>query len=725
MEQGLAPMIPEELKARNQWLPWVRHEKRGKVPVTANGAWCDAHDSLNWHDYETAEMHGRRFAGVAFVISAVDPYTGVDLDNCLEDGKLRPWAAEILARFDGVTYAEISPSGTGIKLTTRARKPGNASCAHTFASDRQKLECYDNRRFWTVTGNLYSDYREIGDGQAAVNWLCEKYLSPARPQVKTTAPTADRIARYMATIEPAISGCNGHGKTFYAACKLVIGYGLTPDAAFPYLAAWNDTCVPPWNEKELWHKLHSADQQGGERGNLLREDGWLEPDLSGVDLSGILNPPPAEPAEPAGPPAEKSEESLPRELLDVPGLIGDIMRWNLETSSCPQPQLAFGAAMALVGTITGRKVRDYRDTRTNIYVLGLAPSGSGKEWARTVNKQLLIRAGGEAMVSSERIGSSAGVVSTVAGTPACLFQVDEIGRLLETMQDAKRNPHLYNIASVLMQLYSNSNTLWVGDAYADTGKIKRIMQPHACLYGTTVPGSFWSSITKQTLRDGFVGRLIPVEAGYVDFVDPPKSGDPPDELVARIRWWLEFTPGGGNLSAENPTPVVIAHTDAAKKRATSQSVEIGKRLKRDEEVAAALWSRSSERVSKLALLFAVSRMGPGEHVCIELGDVDRAIAISNVITREILQKSFDRVSENDWESKKKRLLRVIEKTISASELTRKTQWLKRRERQELLSELLEVGEIAATEQPGTGKKPVAHFSRMTALKSNNSNNSTT
>ena len=41
---------------------------------------------------------------------------GVDLDACrdAETDSLSPWAAEMKARFG--TYAEVSPSGTGVKL---------------------------------------------------------------------------------------------------------------------------------------------------------------------------------------------------------------------------------------------------------------------------------------------------------------------------------------------------------------------------------------------------------------------------------------------------------------------------------------------------------------------------------------------------------------------------------------------------------------------------------
>jgi hypothetical protein len=84
-----------------------------------------------------------------------------------------------------------------------------------------------------------------------------------------------RARQYVARIPGAISGSGGHDATFHTVCVLVLGFGLSVDDAFPLLAEWNQTCAPPWSERELRHKLADADKQPGERGCLLREQ--IEP----------------------------------------------------------------------------------------------------------------------------------------------------------------------------------------------------------------------------------------------------------------------------------------------------------------------------------------------------------------------------------------------------------------------------------------------------------------
>ena len=47
-------------------------------------------------------------------IGADQYLAGIDLDSCMSSGTIAPWAAVILELLD--SYAEISPSGSGLKL---------------------------------------------------------------------------------------------------------------------------------------------------------------------------------------------------------------------------------------------------------------------------------------------------------------------------------------------------------------------------------------------------------------------------------------------------------------------------------------------------------------------------------------------------------------------------------------------------------------------------------
>lgn len=419
-----------------------------------------------------------------------------------------------------------------------------------------------------------------------------------------------------------------------------------------------------------------------------------------VNLDGILNPKSPEPALP-----------FPADCLTVPGLINDIVEYNLRTAMYPQPEMALAAAIALMATITGRKIRDTRGTRTNAYILALAPSGSGKEHARKINKTILLHSGAEKMVGPERVASSAGLVSFVADQPSILFQLDEIGRLITTMQNPAKAPHLYNIATVLMQLYSSSDSLWVSDAYADAKKTKRINQPHACIYGTSVPGGFWESLSSENIADGLLGRLMVFEArtAYVAMQEP-KPEPVPETILASVRQWVDLKTHSGNLDSSNPSPLIAAYTEDAQSRMADHFAGIHQRRLTENETTAAVWSRAGEKTSKLALIFACSRMATIP-LTVDILDVERAIKISNWLTRRMLQKADAHISENETEGRLKRVLRILEQPLTMSELTRKTQWLRSKERQEIIQTLVSAN-LAVIEEQATATKPMTRIRRL-------------
>jgi hypothetical protein len=86
----------------------------------------------------------------------------------------------------------------------------------------------------------------------------------------------DAAIRYLAKVDPSVSGQGGHDAALWAARVVVLGFDLGPDVGFELLwAHWNDRCTPPWSEKELRHKCSEAHVVPFDkpRGWLLNESG--------------------------------------------------------------------------------------------------------------------------------------------------------------------------------------------------------------------------------------------------------------------------------------------------------------------------------------------------------------------------------------------------------------------------------------------------------------------
>lgn len=724
--------VPEELATLPQWVAWKLIDDR-KVPISAETyRAAKSNDPSTWSTLERALICSQSddsISGIGFVFAPEGGIFGIDLDACIGDGEVQQWAQEIVNTFG--TYSEVSPSGKGIKLWGRGKLPTTtgkkkAVDAPQVTDKPPAIEAYDRGRYFTFTGEIMPGCPlAINDCQQQLDALLARFwpepITTAIVPVKRTtniSPLAmspeERAARYMEKVPPAVSGQAGHNATFRAACILVMGFGLAPDRAYAILAGWNATCSPPWSERDLWHKINdAAKRECNDPGWMLREGGrYVGPD---VDLQCLLGTVPSVVDEPA-PLAPPDAGAFPVDCFRVPGLIGDLIDYTLRTSMYRQPELALAAAIALVGTITGRKVECDQKTRTNVYVMGLCPPAGGKEHARIVNKEILTLANqavADRMLGPESIGSSAGLIVAIENQPAILFQLDEIGRMIQTMQSATKATHLFNIGTMLLKLYSSSRTVFRGDAYADVKKVKTIYQPHACVYGTSVPGKFWDSLSTDNVTEGLVGRFMVFESslGYVYPTTPEEADN--SSIVERVRWWIDYVPPTkGNLGSTNFDPLVVRFTPDARARMKTHGTEIAERRMNEPIEHAALWSRSGEKASKLALIFACSRASLCEPQEVNLDDVNRAIRLSNYLTRVMIRKVFEHVSENEHEAKVKKVLRLIDGPLTMTQFTRRTQFLRdKKERFGILENLIDMG-MVTTELIDTATKPTTILKRV-------------
>jgi putative DNA primase/helicase len=142
-----AESIPEELRLRPQWVVWKAvGDKPDKVPYSARtGRKASSTDLLTWSTFQEAleAYENGDFAGLGFVFSSADSYTGIDLDNCVDaDGEIALWALEIVRYFD--SYTELSATGSGLHIIVRGEVPNRRT---------GDVEVYSLKRFFTVTGH--------------------------------------------------------------------------------------------------------------------------------------------------------------------------------------------------------------------------------------------------------------------------------------------------------------------------------------------------------------------------------------------------------------------------------------------------------------------------------------------------------------------------------------------------------------------------------------------
>lgn len=151
--------IPNELKMRGQWILWkyeIVEGRKTKVPYQVSGEKAQASNRRTWSSFAAVMkfyMRDDYYDGIGFVFSKQDDYIGIDIDKCVEDEKTNAFATEIIDTLD--SYTEFSPSGTGIHIIIRGNLPQSVLGTGR-KNTKFGLECYQNNRFFTFTGNTES-----------------------------------------------------------------------------------------------------------------------------------------------------------------------------------------------------------------------------------------------------------------------------------------------------------------------------------------------------------------------------------------------------------------------------------------------------------------------------------------------------------------------------------------------------------------------------------------
>ncbi len=170
--------VPPQLRERPQWVAWKREEldngKIDKLPIDPKTGRMASHsDPSTWATFQEALDRAEHdgLAGVGYVLTAGDPFTCIDLDDCrkLKTGAVDEWAREVLDRF-GETYTELSPSGTGLHIWVKGKLPGKGK-------HPEGLGVFDRLRFIVMTGQPIEGHDgEILDRQDVLTrWYLETF----------------------------------------------------------------------------------------------------------------------------------------------------------------------------------------------------------------------------------------------------------------------------------------------------------------------------------------------------------------------------------------------------------------------------------------------------------------------------------------------------------------------------------------------------------------------
>lgn len=230
--------IPDEMKALDQWVCWIKEKRDGKVTKvpyipSSRGPTVRAGSTnpQSWRSFDVAMECATNFhCGIGFVFNG--EVIGIDLDA-------KPELSDVAKGLLDMThsYTEASPSGGGRHIFVKGAVPD------WFTGGRQgPVEVYTTGRYFTVTGNRINGHVAILEDQALVDKALQVVMPSAKQRAlvdlpESTEPPPLSFKEYLP--EETLGYLNGFGgaagddsEDDYAAIKDLLR--IHPDAEWAW-----------------------------------------------------------------------------------------------------------------------------------------------------------------------------------------------------------------------------------------------------------------------------------------------------------------------------------------------------------------------------------------------------------------------------------------------------------------------------------------------------------
>jgi len=445
---------------------------------------------------------------------------------------------------------------------------------------------------------------------------------------------------------------------------------------------------------------------------LAQDAGW-RPSRS---FPVVTTPPPA-------PRVNDDPGQIPEHLLSVPGFVNDVVDVTLASQPYPCRPIAFAGALALQGFLASRKVATEDGARSSLYIVGLAPSGVGKQGARTTNQKILTAIRHEDALFGA-LASGEGAEDAMTIVRAALFQPDEVDSLVLGLADDKQ-PAARRTGAILMDLFTSAATTYVGRVRAfsqkkpgkkgeeDDAPIRPVIhQPGMSLFGCCLASRFYSALNESLATNGFLSRCLLIESGRREKRHRFREFPIPDHVLDHAATWKIHPCGLGDLSDTHPAPRVVPYSDEAYE-ALEEARDRFDALydNATDEVHRVQWTRAGEKAVRLALVAACSASVDCQRI--DVGHIRWAVDLVTHCTRRTLHMVDGNLSANPFDALCLKVLSAMrerggEGTMKRYEIVRLLR-VPADDVTKVLATMVERGDIVAADQSTTGGRPPSVF----------------
>jgi len=374
-------------------------------------------------------------------------------------------------------------------------------------------------------------------------------------------------------------------------------------------------------------------------------------------------------------PEEDDDDAPPREeeppIYDassepVPGLLGEIAHWILETSRRPNPVLAMGAATAVLGTLIGQRFSGPTLSGTHLYIIGLAGSGTGKDHPLQQIAPLLDAANAGHLLGPGKFMSETAMVNMLERQTVSVCPMDEFGSFLAKMNNRRASTHEAGMSAFLREAWGRSFKTMITPEWGGRPS-KAIHAPAMSIFGVSTPEEFYEALTGRDVVNGFLNRFLMLD-GDTRIADRDPPLDPlqvPDELAHElVSFYLRVRQ---NTAEELRAPfngvkpaIIMAWSAEARKAWEAAKAEIENRAE-DPDIGP-FWRRTIEIAIRLATIRAAG--------CYQ-AEIDRAsfewgLSIASASAQRMYITAQEHMAANERSALRNRILRMMRRRGEAS-----------------------------------------------------------
>jgi len=152
-------VLRDTFGAEKRWVNWrfeTRDGKMTKVPYQISGEHAKADDPETWATYTEVKQHSDKI-GIQFGLDGT--LLGIDLDHWLNKESKKQTLQLLFEKAN--SYTERSPSGEGLHIILALSAPCPLIAHKKESEDGTAVECYTERRYFTVTEQSFGDPKPV------------------------------------------------------------------------------------------------------------------------------------------------------------------------------------------------------------------------------------------------------------------------------------------------------------------------------------------------------------------------------------------------------------------------------------------------------------------------------------------------------------------------------------------------------------------------------------